>query len=98
MEIKGENQTPARSLLHSVRIGYAAHSRRKPASRYRQAVAGPRLLYSLSAALSAKIKIADINLLFVARSNAAALLDALLDALKRCGHAPPVDIGELLPP
>ena len=57
-EILGENHTPARSLLYSVRIGYAAHSRRKPASPCRQAVAGPRLLFSLSAALSATIKIA----------------------------------------
>ena len=58
MEIQGENHAPARSLLYSIRIGYAAHSRRKAASRYRQAVAGPRLLYPLSADLSGKVKVA----------------------------------------
>jgi hypothetical protein len=57
-EIKGENHTPARSLLYSVRIGYAAHSRRKPASRYRKAVACLQLLFNLSADLSGKVKIA----------------------------------------
>jgi len=58
MEIQGENHTPARSLLYSIRIGYAAHSRRKAASRYRQAVASSRLLSILSADLSGKIRTA----------------------------------------
>jgi hypothetical protein len=56
MEIQGENHTPARSLLYSVRIGYATQSRWKTASPWRRAVAGPRLLHRLSADLSAKIK------------------------------------------
>ncbi len=86
MEIQGENHTPARSLLYSVRIGYASPCRR--------VVAGPRLLQPLSAALSAKIRIrrADINLLSVTRSDSAALLDGLKSA-----GVPAVEIGGVLP-
>jgi len=94
MEIQGENHTPARSLLYSVRIGYATQSHRKPASPCRRVVAGPRLLQPLSAALSAKIRIrrADINLLSVTRSDSAALLDGLKSA-----GVPAVEIGGVLP-
>jgi hypothetical protein len=52
---RDENNASARDLLCSVRIGYYPQSWRQPASQCRRAIASPRLLQSLSAALSGKI-------------------------------------------